>query len=49
MSFNYDGHEAQCAFYAMATVNIGPEITVIPGVRLSGLKGRIQGSASRTT
>jgi TonB-dependent receptor len=32
-SFNYDGHEAQGAFYAMATINIGSDITLIPGVR----------------
>ena len=37
-SFNYDGHEGQGAFYAMATVNIGPDITVIPGVRYQDLR-----------
>jgi len=35
---NYSGHENQSAFYVMATVNIGPEITIIPGVRYQDLK-----------
>ena len=37
-TFNYDGNEKQSAVYAMATVNIGPEITIIPGVRYQDLK-----------
>ena len=37
-SFNYDGHEGQGAFYAMATVNIGPDLTVIPGLRYQDLR-----------
>jgi len=37
-SFNYDGHEDMSAAYAMATVSIGPEITVIPGLRYQDLK-----------
>jgi TonB-dependent receptor len=30
---NYDGEEDQSAAYAMATIEVGPQITVIPGVR----------------
>jgi len=37
-SFNYDGHEGQGAAYAMATISIGPDITVIPGVRYQDLR-----------
>jgi TonB-dependent receptor len=37
-TFDYDGHENQSAFYAMATINIGPEITLIPGVRYQNLQ-----------
>jgi TonB-dependent receptor len=35
---NYDGHENQSAFYVMATINVGPELTIIPGVRYQDLK-----------
>ena len=35
---NYTGNEKQSAFYVMATVNLGPDITVIPGVRYQNLK-----------
>ncbi len=34
---NYDGNEKQSAVYVMATINIGPGITVIPGVRYQKL------------
>ncbi|HTO92929.1 MAG TPA: TonB-dependent receptor, partial [Bacteroidota bacterium] len=37
-SFNYDGNEDMSAAYAMATITIGPEITVIPGLRYQDLK-----------
>ncbi len=37
-SFNYDGHEGQGAFYVMATIQIGEEITLIPGVRYQDLR-----------
>lgn len=37
-SLNYDGYEDQSAVYAMATINVGPEITIIPGVRYQDLK-----------
>ncbi|HUI63976.1 MAG TPA: TonB-dependent receptor, partial [Bacteroidota bacterium] len=36
-SYNYDGHEGQGAFYVMATIKIGPDITFIPGVRYQDL------------
>ncbi|MGA9406332.1 MAG: TonB-dependent receptor [Bacteroidota bacterium] len=41
---NYTGHEDQSAFYAMATVNIGPEISIIPGVRYQDLQTTYSGS-----
>ncbi|HTY39445.1 MAG TPA: TonB-dependent receptor [Bacteroidota bacterium] len=34
---NYTGSENQSAFYAMATVNVGPDLTLIPGVRYQDL------------
>lgn len=37
-TFNYTGNEKQSALYGMATVNIGPEITIIPGIRYQDLK-----------
>ena len=41
---NYDGHENQSAVYIMATINIGPEITLIPGVRFQNLQTTYTGS-----
>jgi TonB-dependent receptor len=35
---NYSGHENQTAFYVMSTVNIGSEITLIPGIRYQNLQ-----------
>ncbi len=35
---NYSGYENQSAAYIMATVNIGPQITLIPGVRYQNLQ-----------
>lgn len=35
---DYTGHENQSAGYVMATINIGPEITLIPGVRYQNLQ-----------
>ncbi|MEX0736497.1 MAG: TonB-dependent receptor, partial [Bacteroidota bacterium] len=35
---NYSGFEDQSAFYFMATLNIGPEITLISGVRYQDLR-----------
>jgi TonB-dependent receptor len=37
-TFDYTGNEKQSAFYGMATVKIGPEITIIPGIRYQDLK-----------
>jgi TonB-dependent receptor len=37
-SLNYDGNEGQSAFYLMATIQIGPQITLIPGVRYQDLR-----------
>lgn len=34
---NYSGHEYRDAAYVMATVNIGPRLSLIPGVRYQGL------------
>ncbi len=35
---NYSGYENLSAFYVMATVNIGQDITIIPGVRYQDLQ-----------
>ena len=35
---NYSGHENQSAVYIMSTINIGPDITLIPGVRYQNLQ-----------
>jgi TonB-dependent receptor len=49
---NYSGHEDLSAFYVMATINIGPQLTIIPGVRYQDLRTTytasrgIQGSLS---
>ncbi len=37
-TYNYKGHENQSAAYVMATVNIGPQLTIIPGVRYQNLQ-----------
>lgn len=37
-SADYSGNEYRSAGYAMATVQIGPQLTVIPGVRYQGLR-----------
>ncbi len=41
---NYDGNEDQSAAYIMATINIGPQITLIPGVRYQNLQTTYKGS-----
>lgn len=41
---NYDGKENQSAGYIMATINIGPDITLIPGVRYQNLQTSYTGS-----
>lgn len=35
---DYSGNEFRSAEYLMATINIGPQVTIIPGVRYQGLK-----------
>ena len=40
---NYSGHENQSAFYLMSIVNLGPQITVIPGVRYQNLQTTYKG------
>lgn len=35
---DYSGNEFRSAEYLMATINIGPQITIIPGARYQGLK-----------
>ena len=35
---DYSGNEFRSAEYLMATINIGPQATIIPGVRYQGLK-----------
>ncbi len=35
---NYHGNEYESAGYIMATLNIGPKLTLIPGVRYQGLR-----------
>lgn len=35
---NYTGHENQSALYVMSVINIGPQITLIPGVRYQDLR-----------
>lgn len=37
-SFDYSGYEDRSAFYLMSIINLGPEITLIPGVRYEHLK-----------
>ncbi len=37
---DYSGNEYQNAAYIMATINVGPQITLIPGVRYQGLRTR---------
>jgi TonB-dependent receptor len=41
---NYSGDENQSAAYVMATINIGPEITLIPGVRYQNLQTTYTGA-----
>jgi TonB-dependent receptor len=40
---NYSGNENQSAAYLMATIKIGPEITIIPGVRYQDLQTEYTG------
>ena len=40
---DYDGHEDLTAFYLMSNINIGPQITIIPGVRYQNLQTTYSG------
>ena len=46
---NYSGKEILTAFYAMATINIGPQITIIPGIRYQKLKTTYSGTRGQQT
>ncbi len=49
---NYSGHENQSAFYLMSVINIGSQITLIPGVRYQNLQTTydgIRGQQSRNS
>jgi TonB-dependent receptor len=46
---NYSGDEILTAGYAMATLHIGPEITLIPGVRYQNLRTRYSGTRGQQT
>lgn len=35
---DYSGNESVSAFYLMSIVNVGPQITIIPGIRYQGLR-----------
>ncbi len=41
---NYSGHENQSAFYVMSIINIGPQLTLIPGVRYQNLQTSYTGA-----
>ncbi len=41
---NYSGHEIESAAYIMATINVGPRITIIPGVRYQNLETSYRGA-----
>ncbi|HEY6951143.1 MAG TPA: TonB-dependent receptor, partial [Bacteroidota bacterium] len=46
---NYSGNEVMTAFYGMATINVGPDITVIPGLRYQNLQTTYTASRGRQT
>jgi TonB-dependent receptor len=46
---NYSGNEALTAFYAMATINIGSQLTIIPGIRYQDLKTEYTGTRGEQT
>ncbi len=41
---NYSGNEYENAAYVMTTLNIGPQLTLIPGVRYQGLETAYKGT-----
>jgi TonB-dependent receptor len=46
---NYSGDEITTAGYVMATVNIGPKLTIIPGIRYQNLKTTYSGTRGQQT
>lgn len=46
---NYTGNENQSAFYVMSKINIGQELTIIPGVRYQNLQTTYTGSRGMQT
>jgi len=46
---NYSGNEALSAFYTMATIKVGSDVTVIPGVRYQNLKTTYSGTRGQST
>ncbi len=46
---NYSGDEVLSAFYLMATMNIGPDVTIIPGIRYQNLKTTYSGTRGQST
>ncbi len=46
---NYGGDEVMSAFYAMATINVGQKLTIIPGVRYQNLETTYSGTRGQQT
>jgi len=46
---NYSGKEILAAGYVMATVNIGPKLTIIPGIRYQVLQTKYSGTRGQQT
>jgi TonB-dependent receptor len=46
---NYNGHESHGAFYGMAIIKVGPQITVIPGLRYQDFQTVYTGVAGVTS
>lgn len=46
---NYSGKEIGAAGYAMATVNLGPKLTIIPGIRYQNLRTTYLGTRGQQT
>ncbi len=43
-TYNYSGHENEYAWYAMAVINVGPNLTLLPGVRYQDLQTTYTGA-----
>lgn len=46
---NYAGHEIMTAGYLMATINVGPKLTIIPGIRYQNLQTTYSGTRGQQT